>query len=443
MDDVLGRSTSWPSGAATVPVTSRVASSRCSLWPWPCSPPRSLLLIDELSLGLAPIVVEGLLESVRSLRAAGTAVLLVEQSVNVAVSVADRVVVMESGAIRFSGTGSEVRDRPELLRSIFLQRAGARRTDHVAGGKRVGGANGAGGATGPGETAATSLPASAASPALQVRSGSVTFGGIAALDDVSLEAGRGEVVGIIGPERRGQDHPLRRDLRLHRPEAGALLLDGADVTSLPAGARARLGLGRSFQDSSLFPGLSVRDTLAVALERFIDAGDPLNAVLRLPVMVDTEAAVARRVAELLGLFGLEPFADAFVSELSTGTRRLVDLAGVVAHAPSVVLLDEPSSGVAQREVEAMGELLRRVQRTLGATLLVVEHDISFVATLADRLVALDRGAVLAEGEPADVLGRPEVVEAFLGTDPLTRSRSGALGADPTGTVGAEAGPVDR
>ncbi len=187
----------------------------------------------------------------------------------------------------------------------------------------------------------------------------------------------------------------------------------------------------------------MRDTLAVALERFIDAGDPLNAVLRLPVMVDTESAVARRVDELLRLFGLEPLADAFVSELSTGTRRLVDLAGVVAHAPSVVLLDEPSSGVAQREVEAMGGLLRRVQQTLGATLLVVEHDISFIAALADRLVALDRGMVLADGEPADVLGRPEVVEAFLGTEPLTRSRSGAMAAEPTGTVAAEAGGVDR
>ncbi|MGH9081143.1 MAG: ATP-binding cassette domain-containing protein, partial [Acidimicrobiales bacterium] len=195
-----------------------------------------------------------------------------------------------------------------------------------------------------------------------------------------------------------------------------------------------------FQDSSLFSGLSVRDSLAVALERFIDAGDPLNAVLRLPVMVDTEAAVRARVDELVELFGLEEFADSFISELSTGTRRLVDLAGVVAHAPSVVLLDEPSSGVAQREVEAMGELLRRVQRTLGATLMLVEHDITFVASLADRLVALDRGRVLAEGDPADVLARPEVIEAFLGTDPRARSRSGAMAGGATDPIRDGAGP---
>ena len=126
-----------------------------------------------------------------------------------------------------------------------------------------------------------------------------------------------------------------------------------------------------------------------------------------------------------------------MSELSTGTRRLVDLAAVVAHAPTVVLLDEPSSGVAQREVEAMGELLRRVQRSLGATLVVVEHDIAFVAELADRLVALDRGMVLAMGEPEELLARTEVMETFLGSDPLTRTRSGALptgGAALTGAV---------
>ena len=131
-----------------------------------------------------------------------------------------------------------------------------------------------------------------------------------------------------------------------------------------------------------------------------------------------------RVDELLAMFGLERFADNLVSELSTGSRRLVDLAAVVAHQPSVLLLDEPSSGVAQREVEAMLGLLRRVRDQLDATLLVVEHDIGFIAELADRLVAMDRGEVIASGAPSAVLGLPEVGEAFLGSDPLALSRSG-------------------
>ncbi|MGP0031529.1 MAG: MFS transporter [Acidimicrobiales bacterium] len=385
----------------------------------------SLLLIDELSLGLAPVVVEQLLDSVRALRDAGTSVLLVEQSVNVAVSVADRVYVMDSGDIRFSGSAAEVRDRPDLLWSIFLRQAAA-------------GLEQTGGPTTP------AMPAVAAAPgtggagtnhraALQVSGATVTFGGIGALSDVTLIAQPGEVVGIIGPNGAGKTTLFDVISGFTRSRFGRVELDGVDVTALSPARRARLGLGRSFQDSRLFSGLSVRDTLAVALERFVDTGDAVNAALRLPVMVDTEAAVAARVDELIELFGLQRFATKFVSELSTGTRRLVDLATVVAHAPTVVLLDEPSSGVAQREVEAMAELLRRVQRRLAATMVVVEHDIAFVSDLADRLVTLDRGTVLAEGPPDQVLARPEVIEAFLGNEPPARSGSS------TAPMGAGAG----
>jgi ABC-type branched-subunit amino acid transport system ATPase component len=378
-----------------------------------------LLLIDELSLGLAPLVVEQLLASVRALRAAGTAVLLVEQSVTVAVAVADRVYVMDSGAIRFSGPAAEVRDHPELLWSIYLHHAAvgvaAALTPAVAADR---------GRADP--THRTAPNGAARVSALEVAEVSVTFGGIKAVDEVTLAVTPGEVVGIIGPNGAGKTTLFDVISGFTGARSGRIMLDGNDVTSLSAAGRARRGLGRSFQDSRLFSALSVRDTLAVALERFVDTGDPLNAALRLPAMVDTESAIAARVEELIELFGLGAFADKFVSELSTGTRRLVDLAAVVAHAPTVVLLDEPSSGVAQREVEAMGELLRHVQRRLGATLVVVEHDIGFVSDLADRLVALDRGRVLAEGEPDDVLARPEVAEAFLGNNPSTWAPAGAV-----------------
>jgi ABC-type branched-subunit amino acid transport system ATPase component len=375
----------------------------------------SLLLIDELSLGLAPAVVERLLDSVRALRSAGTSVLLVEQSVNVAVAVADRVVVMDSGAIRFSGTAAEVRDHPELMRSIFLRgaanRVGPEPVDHPFRSplpERV-------------------PPAPADSPAaLEVNGVTVTFGGIAALCGVTLSAAPGEVVGIIGPNGAGKTTLFDVISGFTRSQRGTVRLGGIEVTSQSAARRARAGLGRTFQNSNLFAGLSARDTLAVALERFIDTADPVNAALRLPATVYTEAAVTRRADELIELFGLERFANKLVGELSTGTRRLLELAAMVAHAPSVVLLDEPTSGVAQREVEAMGELLVRVQHGLDATLVIVEHDIAFVSGLADRLVALDEGAVLAEGDPAEVLDRAEVQRAFLGTDRLVLARSGAV-----------------
>ena len=374
----------------------------------------TLFLIDELSLGLSPLVVEQLLGAIESMRQAGTAILLVEQSMNVAVAVADRVYVMETGAVRFSGTADELAAHPELLWSIYLKQAS----------ESFGAA-----------PAPVAPEAGGGHDELAVRGLSLNFGGNATLDDVSLGAAHGEIVGIIGPNGAGKTTLFDVISGFLRPDGGRVELGGVDVTDRTAAARARLGLGRSFQDSRLFSALTVRDALAVSLERFTDVRDPFNAILRLPAQVRTEAAVMHRVDELMDLFGLERYADNLVSELSTGSRRLVDLAAVVAHQPRVVLLDEPSSGVAQREVEAMVELLRTVRDRLEATMLIVEHDIAFIAELADRLVAMDRGTVIASGTPRQVLESPEVGEAFLGSDPLAHARSGPTTTDaPAGTT---------
>lgn len=370
-----------------------------------------LLVVDELSLGLAPIVVTELLAAVKALGDRGTAVVLVEQSVDLALSVAERGYVMDNGAITFSGTAEEIGTRPDLLRSIYLAKAGAALAPAAVPETEEGG-----------------------SQALELRGVTVAFGGIVALDDVSLSVPAGEVVGVIGPNGAGKTTLFDVVSGFVRPTAGRVLVHGVDVTRRGAAARARLGLGRSFQDSRLFGGLTVAESLAVALERFVDVADPLNAVLRMPAYQDTEAAVARRVDELLGLFGLERFAHHLVGELSTGSRRLVDLAAVVGQQPGLVLLDEPTSGVAQREVEAMAEVLARVREHLHATMVLVEHDIGFVSTLADRLVALDRGAVLASGPPRSVLEAPQVEEAFLGMEPTARSRATSIARTAGGSL---------
>ena len=310
-----------------------------------------LFLIDELSLGLSPLVVEQLLRAIESMRQSGTAILLVEQSMNVAVAVADHVYVMETGVVRFSGTADELAAHPELLWSVYVQKASEALGSPAQGPAAAGGGGGT---------------------QLQVRGLSLSFGGNNALNDVSLRADHGEIVGIIGPNGAGKTTLFDVVSGFLHPDSGRVELGGVDVTDHSASARARLGLGRSFQDSRLFSGLTVRDAVAVSLERFTDVSDPFNAMLRLPLQVRTEAAVMERVDELLDLFGLDRYAENLVSELSTGSRRLVDLAAVVAHQPSVVLLDEPSSGVAQREVEAMVGLLRNVRDRSHATMLVVE-----------------------------------------------------------------------
>jgi len=152
--------------------------------------------------------------------------------------------------------------------------------------------------------------------------------------------------------------------------------------------------------------------------------DPIQAALHLPAVFDAEQAVEKRVDELIELLGLGAFRSKFVHELSTGSRRIVDLACLVAHRPTVILLDEPSSGIAQRETEALVPVIQRINTELGASVVLIEHDMPLVMAVAHRLVALDQGRVIATGAVADVLAHPEVVASYLGTDQAVIHRSG-------------------
>ncbi|MBX3313091.1 MAG: MFS transporter [Actinobacteria bacterium] len=388
-----------------------------------------LLMIDELSLGLAPTIVEQLLDVVRTLRDQGTTIILVEQSVNVALTVADRAYFMEKGEIRFEGPTSELLDRPDVLRSVFLTGTATALVEAMDAEGAVAEAVGQNGSS---EAAAAATVSSGARPnagaagvaALEVRDVSVSFGGVRALDHVDLRVEQGEIVGLIGPNGAGKTTLLNVVSGLI-PADGDVLLLGDDLTGRSSSARALRGLGRSFQDSRLFPSLTVEEVLLVALERWLAIRDPLNAAFRMPPFVDSEAAARHRVDELIELLGLGAFRSKFISELSTGSRRVVDLGCVLAHQPSVVLLDEPSSGIAQREAEALGPMLLALRDRLDASLVIIEHDMSLISSVSDRLVALDQGQVVTGGPPDEVLAHPAVVESYLGGDSAVIGRSGA------------------
>jgi branched-chain amino acid transport system ATP-binding protein len=243
---------------------------------------------------------------------------------------------------------------------------------------------------------------------------------------VSFDVASREIVGVIGPNGAGKTTLFDLLSGFVAPTGGRVVLAGHDVTGLRASARARRGLGRSFQDARLFASLTVDETIGTALERWVQVGDPLSAAFHLPNAYDSEQALRRRVDELVELLGLGPYRSLFVGELSTGTRRVVDLACLLAHRPRLVLLDEPAAGIAQREVEALAPLIRRIRDEMGASVVLVEHDIPLVEEVADRLIAMDRGRVLAIGRPADVLADPTVVSSYLGDDPAAINRSGAL-----------------
>ena len=379
-----------------------------------------LLLVDELSLGLAPTVVEQLLDIVRVMKERGTTILLVEQSVNLALSVAERAYFMEKGEIRFEGPTEELLARPDVLRSVFLEGAAARETAPRA-----------------------TVPATPAPPRgngkgadtdrLVVHGITRRFGGIAALSDVSVAVREREILGFLGPNGAGKTTLFDVISGFLPADAGTVTLCSPqgdhDITRSRPATRAALGLGRSFQDGRLFPALTVEETIAVALERRVQVRDPIAAALYLPAVAGSERAVRHRVDELIELLGLGAFRDKFVHELSTGSRRIVDVACILAQQPSVLLLDEPSSGIAQREAEALGPLLLRIRRELGASIMIIEHDIPLLLAVSDRLVALDLGRVIAEGAPRDVVEDPGVTASYMGTG-IAVARSGPGRSDP-------------
>ncbi len=374
-----------------------------------------LLCIDELSLGLAPTVVDRLIDKVREIHASGTTVVVVEQSVNVALLLCHRALFLEKGQVRFRGPTAGLLDRPDILRAVFI------------GGHDQHAANVATGAP-PGIVAAPAVPPPWERPTrgitLEARGVSKRFGGIPALDDVHLAIHPATIVGLIGHNGAGKTTLFDVLTGFLPADGGQVLLDGVDITRWAPYRRAVAQVGRTFQEALLYPSLTVENAIAVSLEQHLANRDPVAAALRLPASTDSEASAADRVDQLIELLGLDAYADRPTGELSTGTRRIVELACLLAQDPAVVLFDEPSAGVAQRETEALGPLLRRVQAETGCSMVIIEHDMALLSSLCDGFVALEQGAVIAGGTPAQVLSDPRVITSYLGTNEDVVHRSG-------------------
>ncbi|HVF75657.1 MAG TPA: MFS transporter [Acidimicrobiales bacterium] len=374
-----------------------------------------LLMIDELSLGLAPTIVEQLLDMVRHINQQGATVIVVEQSVNVALTLAQRAYFLEKGEVRFSGPTEELLERGDILRSVFLEGAGGRVARRAA----------------PTEGDIDR----ADEPILAVNGISKRFGGIRAVDDVTFDLWRGEILGLIGPNGAGKTSVFDLVSGFTAPDGGRIYFEGVEVSSWSPDRRARAGLGRSFQDARIFPSLTVAENLAMGLERHLEVRDHIASALGLPEAKAQEDDIAWTVEDLVELMNLGAFRDKFVGELSTGSRRIVDLAMAIAHDPSVLILDEPSSGIAQRETEALAPLLRRIRAETGCAMLVIEHDMPLITEISDRMLALELGAVIAEGTPAEVISNPRVVESYLGGDVAAVNRSGTVNGNGNGHGG--------
>lgn len=255
----------------------------------------------------------------------------------------------------------------------------------------------------------------------------VSFGGVHALRGVSLEVRPGEIVGLIGGNGAGKTTFM--DCVSGYVEAtGRLHAFGEDITELAPELRPYCGIVRSFQDARLYPGLTVVEALLVAVERRHPT--PLLGSLLDFGVRRIEQRKRELVDEAIETLGLAAYREKRIRELSTGTRRVVDIATVVVQEPRLVLLDEPTSGLAQRETEAFGPLLQWLRTRLDCAVLLIEHDMPLITSVSDRLYALETGTVIADGRPADVIGDERVIASYLGVDETAIRRSGSVAAPP-------------
>jgi ABC-type branched-subunit amino acid transport system ATPase component/ABC-type branched-subunit amino acid transport system permease subunit len=249
----------------------------------------------------------------------------------------------------------------------------------------------------------------------------VRFGARVAISAVNIVAMPGETIGLIGTNGAGKS-TLLNAIGGYVPASGRVHLLGRDVSSLSAAQRARVGIGRSFQTASLFPDLTVRETVQVATEARYRTGLPATAMF-LPRGFARGRQQRALADDIIGYLGLGRYADHFISDLSTGTRRIVELAGLIAIDQPVLCLDEPTAGVAQREAEAFGPLINQIKTELNATVIVIEHDMPLIMTISDRIYCMEAGQVIAEGEPEAVRADPTVIASYLGTDERAIKRS--------------------
>ncbi len=248
---------------------------------------------------------------------------------------------------------------------------------------------------------------------LEVKNLGISFGGLRAVDEFNITIEKGQLYGLIGPNGAGKTTVFNMLTGVYKPTDGTILLDGENITGKSTIEINRAGIARTFQNIRLFKDMTVLDNVKVALHNHYKYS-VLTGILRLPKYFKTEKLMNEKAMEMLKVFELEDKAELTASGLPYGEQRRLEMARALATEPKLLLLDEPAAGMNPNETAELMDMIRLVRDKFGMTVLLIEHDMSLVSGICEKLTVLNFGQLLCEGKTENVLSDPEVIKAYLG-----------------------------